>query len=87
MHSIHIQKYTVLPVNIDFDKASLEWNKNKIKKHNSIYEYKCKYIDKNSNKDCKNKVMPYTKNHKQYKLETKSRFCKKHYHNRKNMKK
>jgi len=86
MHSIKSATYIELPVNIDFDKASREWMKNKIKK-NSLYIYKCKYVDKNNNNDCKNKVMNYTKKHKQYKLETQSHFCVKHYHNRKNMKK
>jgi len=77
---------STLPINIDFDEASRKWRDNKIKISNSLFAYKCRYIDKNSNECCKYKVMMYTKKHKQYKFETHSKFCVKHYHNRKNMK-
>ncbi len=30
---------------IDFNDASIEWNKNKIKNRNGYYQYKCKLCD------------------------------------------
>jgi hypothetical protein len=36
-------------LNIDFDEASIEWNKNKRKIENGCYKYICNYICKSGN--------------------------------------
>lgn len=40
-------------VNIDFDEASIAWNRNKKKITNGSYEYICTEITKNKNKCCR----------------------------------
>ena len=45
--------------NIDFEYASREWNKNKLKLDNGCYKYICLGITKNNN-ICKKKPKKYT---------------------------
>ena len=47
----------ILPVNINFDEASIEWNKNKRKTGNGCYKYTCDYICKSGNA-CKKQPIP-----------------------------
>lgn len=48
-----------LSVNIDFDEASIEWNRNKTKLENGTYKYICGFKCKNGNQ-CKKKPLPNT---------------------------
>lgn len=44
-----LQTRDLLLVNINFDEASIEWNKNKRKIENGCYKYLCNYICKSGN--------------------------------------
>lgn len=47
----------ILPVNINFDESSIEWNKNKRKTGNGCYKYTCDYNCKSGNA-CKKQPIP-----------------------------
>lgn len=44
-------------VSIDFDDASLEWQRNKRKLHNGTYEYRCMFVS-SSGRECTGRSMP-----------------------------
>lgn len=47
--------------NINFDEASLEWEKNKKKLHNGQFEYVCNYIHSNGKK-CRKSLISSKRN-------------------------
>jgi hypothetical protein len=62
----------ILDINIDFEKASYKWMKNKYKHSSGIYKYYCKYPK------CSGYKMLYPKNDSNYKLNIYSDYCIKH---------
>jgi hypothetical protein len=55
---------------IDFDEASKEWRKNKVKQPGGAFRYRCAHFSKTKQQFCKNK------------LKKRSDFCKYHYSQR-----
>jgi hypothetical protein len=47
-------------VEIDFDDASREWRKNKIKGPNCTFKYRCDHIVKKTQKPCQKVAVPYS---------------------------
>lgn len=42
---------------IDFDEASKEWRKNKVRQPNGCFRYKCSHFSTSKQQLCKNKVV------------------------------